>query len=32
MDKPTYELRPLLAEVRDGYREHARDAHVPTDR
>ena len=21
MDKPTYELRPLLAEVRDGYRE-----------
>ena len=20
MDKPTYELRPLLAEVRDGYR------------
>jgi hypothetical protein len=21
MDKPTYELRPLLAEVRDGYRD-----------
>src|SRR6202167_5985887 len=21
MDKPTYELRPLLAELRDGYRE-----------
>lgn len=21
MDTPTYELRPLLAEVRDGYRE-----------